>query len=486
MTATLDAPPRRRHRTLLLAGLLLAAAVGSFAGWQWRRYLALEAQLWDAVAEVERTDPHWRLEDIEADRARVPDAENSAPLILRIRTVTPRPVLDPDAAEARRLLLEGNLSPAVRLTDEQYRTALDALEEVEPSVRLYLRLARFPRGRHAITYAPDGFSTLLSHVDAINFDHWRIGQFLTLVSAHERDGATALAACTATLNLGSSLGDEPVLVSQLHRFRHCMNAVRSLERSLGQMELPADGLTAFQVRMAEEAEFPSWAIALRGERALLHQMLTAIRERRARRSQIQQMIDRSTLTSGPFEAPRTWLRDYFTADVRADDAWLLRTLTALLADADRPLHEQALLVQEQSANLAVAPPFARQTWQWIGFAKRFRLFQLGQARMRCTAVALALERYRLARGAWPAALADLPPELLPSVSLDPFDGKPLRYRRLADGVVVYSVGPDGADDGGDLSDHYEPEQGKDVGFRLWDVAKRRQPPPTAEPPRANP
>ena len=31
---------------------------------------------------------------------------------------------------------------------------------------------------------------------------------------------------------------------------------------------------------------------------------------------------------------------------------------------------------------------------------------------------------------------------------DPFDGRPLRYKKLEKGYVVYSIGPDGVDDGG--------------------------------------
>ena len=41
---------------------------------------------------------------------------------------------------------------------------------------------------------------------------------------------------------------------------------------------------------------------------------------------------------------------------------------------------------------------------------------------------------------------------------DPFDGKPLRYKKLEKGYVVYSVGPDGNDDGGKergLGDDYD-------------------------------
>jgi hypothetical protein len=68
------------------------------------------------------------------------------------------------------------------------------------------------------------------------------------------------------------------------------------------------------------------------------------------------------------------------------------------------------------------------------------------------------------------------------VPADPWDGRPLRYRRLPDGAVVYSVGADGVDNGGHF-DRKEPlAEGNDLGFRLWDVKSRRQPPPEPKPP----
>src|SRR5581483_9949149 len=58
---------------------------------------------------------------------------------------------------------------------------------------------------------------------------------------------------------------------------------------------------------------------------------------------------------------------------------------------------------------------------------------------------VAVERYRLAHGHWPAALTDLVPDYLPKVPIDVYDGAPVRFRRLPDGVAVYSVGEDGVD-----------------------------------------
>ena len=62
--------------------------------------------------------------------------------------------------------------------------------------------------------------------------------------------------------------------------------------------------------------------------------------------------------------------------------------------------------------------------------------------------ALAIERYRLATGAVPSELDELVPEHLQEMPLDPFDGRPIRYRRTESGYVLYTILDDGQDDGG--------------------------------------
>lgn len=66
-----------------------------------------------------------------------------------------------------------------------------------------------------------------------------------------------------------------------------------------------------------------------------------------------------------------------------------------------------------------------------------------------TITAIALKRFQLKHGVYPEKLAELTPEFLPSVPLDPIDGQPLRYRRNADGsFTLYSIGENNRDDGG--------------------------------------
>jgi hypothetical protein len=66
--------------------------------------------------------------------------------------------------------------------------------------------------------------------------------------------------------------------------------------------------------------------------------------------------------------------------------------------------------------------------------------------------ALALKRYQVRHGALPQSLSELVPEFLPAEPVDYMDGHPLRFRVQPEiGFLLYSVGEDGHDDGGDAS-----------------------------------
>jgi len=62
--------------------------------------------------------------------------------------------------------------------------------------------------------------------------------------------------------------------------------------------------------------------------------------------------------------------------------------------------------------------------------------------------AIALSLYRAEERACPTSLEALVPAYLPEVQTDPCDGAPLRYYMKDKGFVVYSVGLDGKDSGG--------------------------------------
>lgn len=66
--------------------------------------------------------------------------------------------------------------------------------------------------------------------------------------------------------------------------------------------------------------------------------------------------------------------------------------------------------------------------------------------------AIALKRHALSGAPPPTSLDDLVPKYLASVPIDHMDGKPIRYRPRTDGApILYSVGENGIDNGGDSS-----------------------------------
>lgn len=81
---------------------------------------------------------------------------------------------------------------------------------------------------------------------------------------------------------------------------------------------------------------------------------------------------------------------------------------------------------------------------------------------------VAVTRERLANGAPPDSLSALVPGRMAVVPRDPFkEDAPLRSKRSDDGWVVWSVGPDGEDDGGPQPSDAEPVEGNDdVGLRM--------------------
>ena len=97
--------------------------------------------------------------------------------------------------------------------------------------------------------------------------------------------------------------------------------------------------------------------------------------------------------------------------------------------------------------------FGRSPLPWDNLLVRAAVCE---ARRRVVVCALALERYRLRHGAYPANLANLAPEVIQAPPLDFADGRPLRYCLGRDGrFLLYSIGLDLKDDGGQMRTRQE-------------------------------
>jgi hypothetical protein len=106
----------------------------------------------------------------------------------------------------------------------------------------------------------------------------------------------------------------------------------------------------------------------------------------------------------------------------------------------------------------------------VGDAFRWQAQQLSLRR--AAAVLLAATRQRLESGTAPATIADLAAKPAPPTIDDPFAaGELLRMKQAENALLVYSVGPDGEDDGGPVTPSADAttnvvEGNDDVGLRM--------------------
>jgi ABC-type transport system involved in multi-copper enzyme maturation permease subunit len=491
------APTGNSIRRINWVGVSRRAAVASIgilvflAGWWLTESDSANTRLAAAIAEADRLDPRWRLEELEADRRIVPDEKNASlqvPLIpdersWRLQRWFPgRQWPTKDLEEALR-----DLSPEVRLSQKQYALLKANLDVVQPALMQARQLVDYSWGRYPITYSKLGIDTLLPYAQR-NRTIAGLLSYDALRRAHERDTDGALASCHAALNAGRSLGDEPFYICQLVRMACRGLALERVERTLAQGEASERAVAKLQRALEDDGREPLLLRGARAERATLDRYLAAIEAGEASYGQYLQM--RGLWREGG--ADKVSFTDRLLAfggiSTRAQRTALLRFNTQVVELSKLPPHEQENALTEFTSRRAQLPLVAQQSvtagaeGQFVS-VRMARIHRWQTARVRCVVAMLAVERYRRANGRWPESLDALVPAQLAHVPADPYDGKPLRYRRLADGVAIYAVGPDLEDNQGTLerSGHgrglwaYDSaSKGLDVGFKLWDVSRRRQ------------
>jgi len=92
-----------------------------------------------------------------------------------------------------------------------------------------------------------------------------------------------------------------------------------------------------------------------------------------------------------------------------------------------------------------------------------------RAKLRSAAAAMAALRFRNDHGRLPASLDELVPEYMAEMPVDPFSGKPLLFRLLDDGLIIYSISENRTDDAGKgyILGRGTAADGDDHGFSIW-------------------
>jgi hypothetical protein len=465
MPSASERRPRKRRWMLwlaLLVGMPIAVLVAVFFYSQKMAQTALD----EAMAEADRLDPGWRLEDLDRDRSTVPLEQNAAVPINAAAT----------KASATNLGLSNDDSKIISETPPQHqldpeingklRQVMDRFMEAEATAR---KAANLKTGWFPHQWTPNLIGTLVPHIEIEEVEGLglQLG-YLAMLQSQDGKHEDAWQASLTLLSLPRSFGQDPFLYTALVRMGMRPMAVSSFERCLAQGTVSEAQLADAQQRLAEEAKEPIFLYGARAERATLHAMMTNLEMGRIKFTDIFSPEDASV-----FE----WQYRIPGLSLKKDHAWMLRHLNEAVEYAKLPPTEMRAKMQELDQRSkdrpAILTPYLMPKLASIS-ERAVR----GQVLLDCAIAGIGVERFRLQHGRWPDTLDEVvSAKLLDKVPTDWFDGKPLRYRKTTDGVVVYSISQKGnyAGDALDTGKTFDPRFDR-VEFRLWDEIHRRQPP----------
>jgi hypothetical protein len=411
---------RRRWRRIAVVLLILVAVLlvvrAALDVWVGHR-------LNDEVARLEKI--YGRLDPATLAPPRIPRAENRARVM---RAAASLLVVETKQLGTLNWFANPSRQPSSQLMENLGRL----LEENQLAVQVAEQGRRRPKSDWEIDYGHDEAN--LPRVPDVR----TLGSVLAAscrVDVEAGRGDQAAEAALAGLAEAGSFREEPVTIIQLIRIAVASEQFKCLRHLLGRGEPSAALLSEVASALAENRTPDPARTAFLGELKQFNYVFTEMEQGRA----------------GNY------------VGITASPAW-----AAIIGWAGRPLIRYGRLRflwgMARIIELHAVAPFARKPsdvaqWpktreerrpSWWQFVQRFHatfevasrfagIDQSGyeyQSQLNAAEVAVALRRFRLDRGKYPDALADLAPQYLAQVPIDPFTGHPPDYARKGAGFEL--------------------------------------------------
>jgi hypothetical protein len=498
--------PRRRWVWWVVVGVgVLGLVIGPIGVWLTTVWFGGLAQLQSAMAEADAIYPHWRWEDLIRQREQVPPEENAWPLIEQIAErwqanphkvhIYPRSWFDYTRANSNRRF------PA------EWAEQLCTCVEYDPVVlKLFERLLDFRRAQspliplgerplNTIDVEPsDVEPSEVQNLLKARFAWTALHEYYLTKGCYSEAERILL----AMLKLASAGDDGPYMFQQLWSLSSQYRLIIRLDRHLAMGELRQE--THKELRgwleksLSWNRERTLWVI--RGARATTHEFFE-----RARQGRLSWTKDIHYAPDAPgshlsADSWITWFMDWLEDKLERNVCPLIsyvhqhRLHAQALAEWNRL--ELAAHRSEEELDKAFEEIISRDLrldYPWwyrsglrvtlseaipVGPCKRMVLtIRRAQIQLEVGMAGLAAEEFRIRHGRLPSDWHELVPSYLPYIPHDPYSGGPCQFKTTADGIVIYSVGTDRKDDGGD------PE--RDIVFRVYHRDKRGRPPVPVKP-----
>jgi hypothetical protein len=457
--------PRRKLPGCAIAALAGALVLGAVVLVVWGQQAKWKRRFEAKVEEYRAAGEPVTAAEVMAARPPVPPEENAAPILLKAFEKLEE-VDGPDADETSWViesLVWGSPTLGTRRSEPLLRLAEDYLGEREQA-RGLLHAASACEGCKFPTELPDMLPAVdLAHLwplrDAIRFCG-------TSAALHAEAGQPEAATddLRAVLRLSAIISDEPFFLSALVAMASASIGTYGAERSLSVAEFSSADLPLIRRECARTEAALSLDGAFAMERAAC---IWVFRNASADLSRVMLGVRgfRGSIRLQAFlHSGSRW----------RDGLWALGLADEYAECLKLPMHDQVAearrLGRETDAELNGHPH--RHMLSMCYMPTRDTIIPelaAAIARLRTARTALAVDQWRLSHGGWPETLDQLAPGLLDEVPADPMDGQVLRYLKGEDGVRVYSLGWNLADDGGrplEETDSLNPADACDIVFRL--------------------
>ncbi|HPC96282.1 MAG TPA: hypothetical protein PLU87_15150 [Sedimentisphaerales bacterium] len=369
------------------------------------------------------------------DWYRPPDGENAADYITTAFTHLHLP----DKQQQERLPLFGSNTLPLRTyrTDGETRALIaQLLADNHDALELLREGAAIPGCRYPVDLA-QGFSCRIPHLPPGLREATFLFVLESMLQAEEHNAEPAVQSILSAYGLAHSLRNEPTDISQIVRMSLHRFVGSGLERILNKIRLSDTQLRRIDAVLAA-AHDPNASV------------LPLVYRRCSGYEAFRKPRDPDLVQETQEEAPSV-------AHIAIGRA--LGTLDlSLLEYLDRVEQHMKILqlapaqrleaATEAKARYEANPLPPGLNWLLDDLAQIIRIDVEDMARVHVARAAIAIERYRLADDRLPESIADVVPRFLEAVPEDPFDSESLRYGKRDGGYVVYSIGPDGTDDGG--------------------------------------
>jgi hypothetical protein len=454
----LGAPGEGLMRRLLKYGvILLLVAIVPVLLYMWYANWRGERMLNDAVARLDAEAAPWRWDDLVAARPSDPEMARGPELIVKVaRAAGGRLVALTDLPE----------QPQVALTPEQFTKLQEWIQQLEATLQEARQLVQLPLGRLDMHVGGDQVTPNYDLVQKVR-EYAGLMQADATYQAQLGDLDKALQANEANWRAARTLEAELSLIGHLVRIAIEAITLGSLERTLAQGQPSPEALARVQKAIMDADLIKSFRTGLAGERAHVDRLCKAVA---AGQTSFNKILGGS-VTGGSAGSADVFAGAYLRLSMNEAHAWILKYLTDASQAFDLPAPERARRLEELDKQMLHAPPLARMFGPML--QKCHHAFNRSHAKQQCAIAALAVERFRRDTGAWPKSLEPLAPKYLDKLPEDPWTGKPLQLRPTGNGVVVYSVGPEG-NLRGTFRDDAKASITHSYEFRLWNVPQRRQ------------